>query len=147
MERNWKPLLVLVLFVLAFFGLLKIFWQTPMFALGSISLVLTVLAGTNFVANNLQKLVLKNGGKPIDIWCVCSIVIAVVSILFAWHFDYARSDESIYYCILIAFLTVIVLIDMKLGNKKQNKPQVEIYDIHDENGEITFKAKINKKAP
>lgn len=147
MERNWKPLIVIAVFVLAFFGLIAIFWQTPMFALGSISLVLTVLAGTNFVANNLQKLVWKNGGQPIDIWGVCSVVIAVVSICFAWKFGYADTYETIKYSILIFILLALIVLDMKLGNKKKNKPEVEIYDVHYENDEITFKAKINKKAP
>ncbi|MBJ8875033.1 hypothetical protein OGX80_10920 [Citrobacter sp. CK194] len=150
MERNLKPLIVLALFVFIFFGLLDFFWKTPMLAFGAISLILTVLAGTNYVAINLQKLVWKKGKEPIDIWTICSVTISVVAIPFAYVYGGASGLETVIYGILVVCLSIIVCWDTKNGKNNNNeiKKYIEISEINESEKEIVVTTRIRKqKAP
>lgn len=121
-----------------------------MLAFGAISLILTVLAGTNYVAINLQKLVWKKGKEPIDIWTICSVTISVVAIPFAYVYGGASGLETVIYGILVVCLSIIVCWDTKNGKKNNNeiKKYIEMSEINESEKEIVVTTRIRKqKAP
>jgi hypothetical protein len=104
---------------LVFFGLLFLYKVTV--ALGIVSLILTVLGGTDIVKKYFQYLQLPITKNETDVWTACSVAVAFTGTVAGVFKDEFTKFEGISYLVIIAILITIMYCSAKQNREAQNK--------------------------
>lgn len=108
--------LIVIILIPAFFQ-----WKITL-TLGILSLILTVLAGTDFVKKHTQ-VQFKKEQKPTDLWLVISVAVSIVGAIAICVDEQVACYEKIAYAITASALTIIAFCSARQSWLENKKPQ------------------------